>query len=291
VKRHFTSRTFRHALDDRLRNEASKQHLPVETLRRRLLNERFLARLFARTDAPWLLKGGYSFELRYGPKARTTRDIDLSVVASGEGSLEERLAIVREELQEAAKLDLGDFLKFTIGTARALLAGAPRGGARFPVDVHLADKEYGRLQLDIGFGDALIGAPEDLLGEDLLAFAGVAPARVRAISKAQQFAEKVHAYTQPWIDRENTRVKDLVDLLILIERGNLERAELNAALRLTFSTRKRHALPVDLPDPPQRWSDEFRELAEEADVTPLELSHASERLRAFWREVTTGGRA
>ncbi len=91
------------------------------------------------------------------------------------------------------------------------------------------------------FGDALSGQPERLTGDDLLAFAGRAPVQVVAISKTQQFAEKAHAYTLPWADRENTRVKDLVDLLLLVERGALDRREVlgwyrNAAAFCTPST-------------------------------------------------------
>jgi hypothetical protein len=38
------------------------------------------------------------------------------------------------------------------------------------------------------------------------------------ISQEQQFAEKVHAYTLPR-KTPNSRVKDLVDILLLIENG------------------------------------------------------------------------
>ncbi len=55
-------------------------------------------------------------------------------------------------------------------------------------------------------GDAVVDAPDALTGEDLLDFAGIPPARVLAIPKAQRFAEKLHAYTFPWAGRQNTRV-------------------------------------------------------------------------------------
>ena len=43
-----------------------------------------------------------------------------------------------------------------------------------------------------------------------------------AVSPEEQFAEKLHAYTLPRVGRENTRVKDLVDLVLLIERTKLD---------------------------------------------------------------------
>ena len=71
-----------------------------------------------------------------------------------------------------------------------------------------------------------------------------------AIPKAQQFAEKVHAYTFPWEGRLNTRTKDLVDLVLLIERGRLDGTSTGEALRATFTTRGTHRLPERLPPPP-----------------------------------------
>ena len=41
------------------------------------------------------------------------------------------------------------------------------------------------------------------------------------ISREQQFAEKIHAYSFPFKDRTNSRVRDLVDLVILIRDGKL----------------------------------------------------------------------
>lgn len=274
---------FRQALDERLRKEHFRSGIPQDTLRKKVLIERLLARLFARADAPWLLKGGYAFELRFRPRARTTRDIDLSAnVASS--LLETRLEDVREELQRAGELDLGDFLRFEIGRPTEL-KGAPLGGGKFPVVARLGGKEFGRSSIDVGFGDPLVGVPEELVGQDLLEFAGLAPARVRAIPKALQFAEKIHAYTFPWTDRVNTRVKDLVDLLILIERGALDPDELHTALRATFERRRRHELPQVLPPPPPQWREEFQFLATETSIASTELDAAFEHLTHFWNQL------
>ncbi len=272
---------FRQALDERLRKEHFRSGIPQDTLRKKVLLERLLARLFARTDAPWLLKGGYAFELRFRPQARTTRDIDLSLGEVASSPLETRLEDVHEGLQRAGELDLGDFLRFEIGRPTEL-KGAPLGGGTFPVVARLGGKEFGRSSIDVGFGDALVGVPEELVGHDLLEFAGVAPARVRAIPKALQFAEKIHAYTFPWTDRVNMRVKDLVDLLILIERGALDTDELRTALHATFERRRRQELPRVLPPPPPQWREEFQFLATETSIGPTELDAAFKHLAIYW---------
>lgn len=188
-------------------------------------------------------------DLRYRPRARTTKDIDLSVplaVAGGAGEL-------RDRLQAASDRDLGDYLVYRIGEPRAEIANAPEGGGRYPCEALLVGKTHAKLHIDVGVGDAAFGEPERLTGEDLLDFAGIAPAIALAIPKAQRFAEKIHAYTYPWEGRVNTRTKDLVDLVLLIGRGGVEAAAIRGALATTFATRGTHELPGTLAPPPS-WA-------------------------------------
>ncbi len=86
-KRFATADAFRQAIEVRLRTEADRRELSVNELRLRFVMERLLARLFAEDHPPWLLKGGFAMDLRYRPKARTTRDIDLSVGVASQGVL------------------------------------------------------------------------------------------------------------------------------------------------------------------------------------------------------------
>ena len=165
------------------------------------------------------------------------------------------------------------------------LQGAPGGGARFPCVVFLAGKAYGRFHIDLGFGDALTGVPEPLMGDDLLAFAGIAPARVWAIPRAQQFAEKVHAYTLPWQDRINTRTKDLVDLVLLIETQSLDPASLGQAVEATFARRDTHPVPKELPPPPESWTRDFAGMATEAQLGARSLEDGFALLQRFWENT------
>ena len=99
-------------------------------------------------------------------------------------------------------------------------------------------------------GDVLREPYETLSGRDWLGFAGIASAKFPAVSPEAQFAEKLHAYTLPRVGRENTRVKDLVDLVLLIERAELDAARLTMAIRETFQRRKTHDVPSALIPPP-----------------------------------------
>jgi hypothetical protein len=70
-------------------------------------------------------------ELRVRPKARTTRDVDLTMGTVVEpGHLRECLEEVHEELQTAASGDLGDFFEFVIEPARWEIKVA-RGAAAY----------------------------------------------------------------------------------------------------------------------------------------------------------------
>jgi hypothetical protein len=275
---------FRISLEERLKRTAAERGVPYISLRLKLVIERLLARLFAAPEMPWLLKGGYAMELRYRPKARTTRDIDLSVV-SAEGELADRLAKIRDELQAAADNDLNDYFVFQIGKPSTELQGAPGGGARFPVNAVLGGRTFARFHIDVGFGDPAISEPEELVGQDFLEFAGVPPAKALAIPKSQQFAEKLHAYTLPWTDRPNTRVKDLVDLVLFITSDLPNADAVRSAIRTTFDARKTHPLPKKLPTPPDSWSSVFTEMANEAGISPNSLEDAVRTLEAYFEEL------
>jgi Nucleotidyl transferase AbiEii toxin, Type IV TA system len=281
---------FKASLETRLKALAQERQVPLDTLRLKAVIERFLARLFRSPNPSWLLKGGFALELRYRPRARTTRDVDLTAGAAVVPANREGLAeALREMLQDAAEADLGDFLVFHVGVAQAVLAGAPLGGARFPCQAVLDGKTYARFHVDVGCGDAVVDAPDPLTGEGLLEFAGIPPARVLAISCPQQFAEKVHAYTFPWTGRTNTRTKDLVDLVLLIETGPPDTERLVATLRATFSTRATHPLPETLPPPPEAWHADFALMAAEARLSTNDYLAGFAILERFWAERRLGG--
>lgn len=281
TNRYPSATAFRQALEDRLRSEAAKRGVPINDLRQKLVMERLLARIFTVPDLPWLLKGGYAMDLRYRPKARTTRDLDLTANVDG-SDLAARVEAIRDKLQDAAEADIGDHLVFRIGVSKGDVPGPPLGGVRFPVVAMLAGRDYARFHIDFGFGDAVLGEPELLIGETFFDFAGISPARVFAIPTAQQFAEKIHAYTFPWTDRVNTRVKDLVDMLVLIQRASLAPEAVRKAVTATFANRATHDLPREVPDAPESWAKEFASLAREAGLPVTNAVEAAAILQQFW---------
>ena len=195
---------------------------------------------------------------------------------------------VYEHLQQAVERDLGDGFEFLVSYPREERTGAPGGGGRCPVEARLAGRRFARFHLDIGLGDAVLDQPDWVAGSSLLDFAGIPPARVALYPPAQQFAEKVHAYTFPWQDRDHTRVKDLVDLVLLVDSGLLEPDHVVRALGATFETRKTHPLPPRLPEPPPAWEESYADLAHELKLSALTLHAAHAHLDAYWQRWGLG---
>jgi hypothetical protein len=261
-RQYATAAAFRIALETRLKTTAQNEGVDLQRLRRQVSFDRLLARLFYERNTPWLLKGGYAMELRLRT-ARTTKDIDLSLPA---GMASEWKGRVLEHLQTDAASDLKDFFVFAIGQSMMELDAAPEGGARYPVTASLAGRVFARFHLDVGMGDAAIPPTELLEGRNWLGFAGIDSVKFAAISKEQQFAEKLHAYTLPRPDGINSRVKDAVDMALLLRLGTLDRERFREAVDTTFALRNTHRLPVSLPEPPASWEVPYATLAAECGL-------------------------
>jgi Nucleotidyl transferase AbiEii toxin, Type IV TA system len=98
----------------------------------------------------------------------------------------------------------------------------------------------------------------------------------------QQYAEKLHALTRIYETGESTRVRDLVDLVLLVEDALEPDAELVARVRLVFTVRRAHAVPGDLPDPPAAWRESYAALADEIGLTVSSYTDAHAIVAMHW---------
>ena len=178
----------------------------------------------------------------------------------------EREGHLRERLQQAAEISLPDFFTFIVGEESLALDQAPAGGSRFPVDARLDGRTFVKFHVDLGLGDEVLEPTERLSGEDWLGFAGIPPVNIPALSAEQHWAEKLHAYTLPRGGATNSRAKDLVDLVMLIEWHALRPGPLREAVRATFNRRRTHAVPTTIPAPPSTWTKPFAALATECGL-------------------------
>ncbi len=283
-KRYATAGAFRTALEARLAEIAAREQVELRHLRRQVSFDRRLARLFSREPAPWALKGGYAMELRLRT-ARATKDIDLTlrsgVILSGD--LEEVNRAVWRMLQAAAVVALQDHFLYRVLEPIMDLDAAPYGGARYPVEAEMDARIFARFHLDVGIGDVVMDPTESVEGRDWLGFAGIPRPSFRLIPREQQFAEKLHAYTLPR-STPNSRVKDLIDLALLIRRGNLDASRIREAVRLTFERRRTHELPTEISMPPAEWKKQFARLTAECGLSE-EMDEALAALRTFCHRV------
>ena len=283
-RKYDTPAGFKAALEQRLRNLSAAGG---EFARRRqlLVFDRFLARVDRVLGDAAMLKGGLALEVRL-EHARTTRDVDLRLVGSPESAL--------EKLQEAGRLDLGDFMRFEIQPdpqqPAIQLAGEKYSGFRYRAECKLAGQLYGqRFGVDMAFADPVLGQPDVVVADDVLAFAGIEPPRLRLYPVETHLAEKLHAYTIPR-ERPNSRIKDLPDLALLGTVRPLEATRLRRAFAQTFDFRKTHALPESLPPPPPSWIAAYARLAEEDQLPWRTLEDVTVAAKTFLDPVLGGVR-
>ena len=222
-------------------------------------------------------------ELRF-EWARATRDLDFTVASrpAGEGDT------LLDYLQTRGAIDNEDHFSFRVGEAMVDLNAAPYGGARYPVEAIMAGRTFVKFHVDIGVGDVIIDPVETTLPRDWLGFAGIEPPLVPMISAAQQFAEKIHAYTLPRGSAPNSRVRDLVDMVLLIRGANLAPVLVAEAIRRTFARRDTHPFPIDVAPPPPAWEKPFESMAKDCELfTSFADAYTELREFLFWKVSLT----
>ncbi len=260
--RYASAGAFRRALEMRLTTHARGTGSSVVRLRKEVAFDRLLARLFAVAPARWVLKGALALDYRFGDRARTTKDIDLANTGDEASATNELLA--------AQAVDLGDFFGFAIERTSALERLAEGTAVRYHVRAELAGRVFDEFLLDVGF-DPPTGIELDRLhGPDLLVFAEITPVEVAAIPIEFHVAEKLHAFSRVYSVGSivSTRVKDLVDLVLIAAEATLEAARLRSAIRTTFGRRANRELPAGLPRPPGDWRVPYGRMARVVGLDP-----------------------
>ena len=283
---------FRTALESRIKNISLKEGVDIMRLRRQFTFDRFLCRVFHDETDTVMLKGGYAIELRVA-MARTTKDIDLCMKKRKGPTLSPQE--MYSFFQDKAALQLGDFIDFTVSPPSRLLTNAVYGGCRFSVDAEMSDRLFTRFTLDVSIGDGWIDDQDSLQPRDWpafglafgLAFAGVPPLGFPATTVEQQLAEKIHSYTMPR-QKPNSRVKDLVDIVLLTRNFKINRERMADSLKRTFKLRATHSIPAELSWPPAAWGNRFSALADESKLK-LDLTGAFTLLKEFYESIAGDG--
>ena len=222
----------------RLLNVAKAQGVDFNQVLVRFALERILYRLSQSEHADhFLLKGALLFTLWYDMPHRTTRDADL--LGFGASDLES----VTQTFRDIASVAVDDGIVFDPASVAAeeIRKDAGYAGARIFISGELARARC-KTQIDIGFGDAVTPGPVDATYSVLLA--DLPAPRLRAYPVYTVVAEKLHAIAL--LGMTNSRLKDYLDLSVLLDRETLDTDLLAQAIKATFE-RRGMAVPAGLP--------------------------------------------
>ncbi len=169
-----------------------------------------------------------ALEVRLSDRARLTKDIDLGLRETVEDQRE-----LYERLVEALEADPYDdwFVLAVEPLHRLMEDGAGKAAWRTTVDARLAGKTFGRVKLDSSPRAHELDATDKVALPNSLSFAGISVPTIEITDIQRHAAEKLHGMHRDFGDRDNSRVRDLVDLVILHENGLLEAARLPGVVR------------------------------------------------------------
>ena len=280
--RYRSSAALRRALEDRLGASSQETKAPLARLRRRVVFERLVARLERAEPGKWVVKGGMAMEVRLRDDARLTKDIDLGL----------RDAVTDpEELHERVVDALGTDLDadgFLFAAAEPEPLATDSGGTptwRIKVGVQLAGKQFDAVQLDVSPRQHELEKADRIELPNLLAFAGVPAPVVEVVDVHRHAAEKFHAMLRDYGDRENSRVRDLVDLVVMIEHGLLAPSAVAASVVDVFAERDRQMPPAALPPLPEGWAGRYEALVAEGETACRTFAEADQLVRQLWANM------
>ena len=268
---------FRAGVEARIKAEAAAtSHRTVDQVRRQFLLQRFLVRVFASPDSPWVLKGGTGLIVRI-PDARHSDDIDL-LYSEQVALLEDAVADLRRLVERAPE---GDFLRFEI--AEPVIGSGQDVGhvvAQLKVSSYLGTVEYGRFPLDLSLNQRAAEPVELIQPRPVIELPGDKPLPEFVLYPlAEQVADKVCAmYGRYGInrDRPSTRYRDLVDLAIIVTTQELDATRTTKALR-DEAKRRTLELPMRLSVPGADWETGYVRMAG-GTLLPIELQVVSPAL-------------
>ena len=245
-----------------------------------------MARLQEKENSPWVLKGGFALELRLGERARMTKDLDLGVDLGYFHSTEDTAATVARKLREDVSSSSADYFTFVvpeIGDSDLTIPGVT--AFRYSVEARLDGRRFESNRIDVGIGDPLIPPFDSLESSDLLSFADIPRSMFQATSRAQHLAEKFHALTRPYDDRINTRVKDLTDIILLLNLGLPKTHEVKKVITEIFVARQTHEIPTFLEPQPKSWAAPYTVMAKELNIFETTLESAIRRINKYWKTL------
>lgn len=236
-----------------------------------------------------MLKGGYCLEARLSGAARATKDVDF-VRREGSSSADDVLDAL-DTLLDRAVVD--DGFVFDAVSAKLLRApDDPTPAWRVKLECRVDRRLFETVTLDVvsQFRE-VADAVEPLVIPCPIVATGLEPVTVEAVKVSQHAAEKLHAISRIYAgERPSSRVKDLVDLALLIDAGLLaDPAELGRRIVVVYDVRDGRPPPPNLPRPNATWSRDYARLVEDLDLSIRTAEEAFERVQILYRSARAEG--
>jgi len=215
----------------RLLNQAKQHGEEFERTLARFAGERLLYRIGACAARDrCILKGASLLAVWMPDPYRATRDVD--VLASGPTDDDAIRSMIAELCavdcpEDGLRLDLSELV------VEAIRAEEEYSGKRARFRAFLGQARIA-VQLDLGVGDAIAIAPEEITYPTMLP--SLPAPRLRAYPREQTVAEKFEAMVK--LDTQNSRMKDFHDVWALAGAFEFDGAALQRAVAACFERRR-----------------------------------------------------
>lgn len=242
------------SVKERLRNISTQAGKDFQSVLRQYIQERFLFRLSKSIYANNLiLKGALLFVAHNISRSRPTKDIDF-LGSSVPNEKDKLVEIIKEILEVSCE----DGLRFDNNDVDSedIVEEEEYHGVRIKFYAYL-ELSRERVQIDIGFGDRVIGGPIEIDFPTLLDFP--AP-RLKVYSIESAVAEKFEAIVS--LQLQTSRMKDFYDILYFAEHYEFNKDLLKEAILTTFNQRD-----IDIEKRKNIYEDKFK---------------SDEKLQKFW---------
>jgi Nucleotidyl transferase AbiEii toxin, Type IV TA system len=269
------------ALERWVFDKATEDGVVVDRVRRGIsfmVVSAVLARLTDEGGIPlFLVKGGVSMQLRFGIRARPSKDYDTA--------FRQDLSKLEVVLAQAPAHPIGPF-RVTAGAPESI---GPTAAVRIDLTIRFGTKPWGTVPLEVSPAEGSSGVPETIdyvrAAPDLWVFGLEPVGDVPCLPVPYQIAQKLHACTEVLEHKENDRFRDLLDLLLLGELvGDDEWPRVRAACEEVFTLRSRHQWPPQVIVFPG-WPDAFAALAREAAFATQDVARAAGLVNAMVKRI------
>lgn len=226
------------SVNRRLLNHAREHHEGFQLVLTQYALERLLYRMSRSSyNDQFILKGAMLFSVWTSQPHRATRDLDL--LGQGPEDIPRLEQIFRDICAVPVEDDGLRFAPETV-IGEAIREAQEYGGVRIDLIAYLG-KAKAPVQIDVGFGDTVTPAPDDIVYPVILEFPA---AQLRAYPQVSFIAEKFQAIVH--LGMTNSRMKDFYDLWVLSQNFEFDGTILSRAISETFA-RRQTRLPQKAP--------------------------------------------